>query len=56
MAGNSLEKRLQEMEIRGRIEIIQTTVWLKMARQQKIVLETLGNFPSLRLLWKIRKE
>ena len=40
MVPKGLEKRLEEVEIRGRIEIIQTTALLKLARILKRVLET----------------
>ena len=44
-----LEKRLEELEIRERIETIQTTV-LSSARIPRRIQEAKGNLPSLRFL------
>ena len=46
-----LDKRLKELEIRGRIGIIQTTA-LRLALILRRVLETRGDLLSLRLQWK----
>ena len=43
------EKRLGELEIRGRIETIQSRALFKSARILSIVPETRGNLLSLRL-------
>ena len=43
-----LEKRLEELKIRGRIETIHTTVLFISARMLRRVLKTLGDLPSLR--------
>ena len=42
-----LAQRLKNLEIRGRVETIQTTVLLRSAKIVRIVLETLGNLLSL---------
>ena len=39
---NAVDKRLEELEISGRIETIQTTVFLRWARTLRIVLEIIG--------------
>ena len=39
---NAWKKNLEELEIRGQIEIIQTTSLLRLARIQRRVLETWG--------------
>ena len=44
----SLEKRLEDLEIRGRIETIQTTALLQSARIPRRVPETRGDLLSLR--------
>ena len=46
-----LERGLEELEIRGRIETIQTTTLLRLARILGRVQETWGDFPSFRLQW-----
>ena len=46
----NLEKRLEDLEIRGRIETIQTTALLRSAGIFKRVLETRGHLQSLSLL------
>ena len=46
-------KRLEELEIRGRIDTIQTTVFLRSARILRRVLESWRNLLSLNLQWKI---
>ena len=47
-----LEKGLEDLEIRGREETIQSTLLSRLARIQRKVQETWGEFPSLRLQWK----
>ena len=44
-----LEKRLEALEIRGRIEIIPTTVFFRSVRILRRVLETLGDLLLLRI-------
>ena len=43
---------LKDLEIRGRVETIQTTALLRSARILRRVLETRGDLLSLRLKWK----
>ena len=47
-----LTKGLKDLEIRGRVETIQTTALLRTARRLRRVLETWGDFLSLKLQWK----
>ena len=47
-----LLKGLEDLEVGGRVETIQTTVLLKTARIQRRVLETWGDLLSLKLQWK----
>ena len=47
-----LLKGLEDLEIGGRVETIQTTALLKTARLLRRVLETWGDLLSLRLQWK----
>ena len=47
-----LFKGLEDLEVGGRVEIIQTTELLKTARILRRVLETWGDLLSLRLQWK----
>ena len=47
-----LIKGLENLEIKGRVETIQTTALLRSARILRKVLETWGNFLSLKLQWK----
>ena len=47
-----LIKELEDLDIRGRVEAIQTTVLLRLARILRRVLETWGDLLSLRLQWK----
>ena len=47
-----LLKGLEDLEIRGRVETIQTTTLLRTARILKRVLETWGDLLSLKLQWK----
>ena len=49
---NRLEKRLAKMEIRGKIENIQTIALLRSARILRRVLETWGDLLLLKLEWK----
>ena len=49
----SLDKRLVELEIRRRIETIQTTVLLRTLGRE---METWENLQSSRLLWKTSSE
>ena len=48
-----LVQGLGDLEIRGRVEIIQTTALLRSARILRRVLETWGDLLSLRLQWEI---
>ena len=47
-----LLKGLEDLEVGGRVETIQTTALLKMARILRRVLETWGDLLSLNLQWK----
>ena len=47
-----LLKRLEDVEIRGRVETIQTTTLFRTARILRRVLETWGDLLSLKLQWK----
>ena len=47
-----LLKGLEDLEVGGRVETIQTTVLLKTARIPRRVLETWGDLLSLNLQWK----
>ena len=47
-----LLKGLEDLEVGGRIEIIQTTALLRTARIMRRVLETWGDLLSLKLQWK----
>ena len=47
-----LLKGLEDLEISGRLETIQMTALLKMARILRKVLETWGDLLSLKLQWK----
>ena len=47
-----LLKGLEDLEVGGRVEIIQTTALLRTARILRRVLETRGDLLSLRLQWK----
>ena len=47
-----LLKCLEDLEIGGRVEIIQTTAMLRTARILKRVLDTWGDLLSLKLQWK----
>ena len=47
-----LLKGLEDLEVGGRVENIQTTALLRMARILRRVLETLGDLLSLKLQWK----
>ena len=47
-----LFKGLEDLEIGGRVETIQTTALLRTARILRRVLETWGDFLSLKLQWK----
>ena len=47
-----LLKRLEDLEIRGRVKTIQTTKLLRTARILRRVLETWGDLQSLKLQWK----
>ena len=46
---NGLQRRLEELEIRGRIEPIETTTLLRSAKILGRIQETLGDLQSLRL-------
>ena len=48
-----LVQGLQDLDIRGRVETIQTTALLRLARIPRGVLETWGDLLSLRLQWRI---
>ena len=45
-------QELEDLEIRGRVETIQTTAFLSSTRILRRVLETLGDLLSHRLEWK----
>ena len=47
-----LLKGLEDLEVSGRVETIQTTAFLRTARILRRVLETWGDFLSLKLQWK----
>ena len=47
-----LVQELEDLEIRGRVETIQTTAFLRLDRIQRKVLETWGDFLLLKLQWK----
>ena len=47
-----LLKGLEDLEVGGRVEIIQTTALLRTARILRRVLETWGDLLSLKLEWK----
>ena len=47
-----LLKDLEDLEVVGRVETIQTTALLRTARILRRVLETWGDLLSLRLQWK----
>ena len=47
-----LLKGLEDLEVRGRVETIQTTALLRTARILRRVLETWGDLLSLKLQWK----
>ena len=47
-----LLKGLEDLEVGGRVETIQTTTLLRTARILRRVLETWGDLLSLKLLWK----
>ena len=47
-----LFKGMEDLEVGGRVETIQTTALLRTARILKRVLETRGDLLSLRLQWK----
>ena len=47
-----LVQRLKVLEITGQVETIQTTTLLRSARILRRVLETWGDFLSLKLQWK----
>ena len=47
-----LQKGLEDLEVGGRVETIQTTALLRTARILRRVLETWGDLLSLRLNWK----
>ena len=47
-----LEKKLEDLGIKGRIETIQTTALLKSGRILRNVLETWGDLLPLRIQWE----
>ena len=47
-----LLKGLEDLEVGGRVEIIQTAALLRTFRMLRRVLETWGDFLSLKLQWK----
>ena len=47
-----LLKGLEDLEVGGQVETIQTTTLLRMTRILKRVLETWGDLLSLKLQWK----
>ena len=52
MITKGLLKGLEDLEVGGRVETIQTTALLKTTRILRRVLETWGDFLSLNLQWK----
>ena len=48
-----LLKELEDLEVGGQVETIQTTALLRTARILRSVLETWGDLLSLKLQWKI---
>ena len=48
----SLLKGLEDLEVGGRVEAIQTTALLRTARILRRVFETRGDLLSLKLQWK----
>ena len=48
-----LLKGLEDLEVSGMVETIQTTALLRMAKILRQVLETWGDLLSLKLQWKI---
>ena len=50
-----LLKRLEDLEVGGRVETIQMTALLRTARIVRRVLETWGDLLSLKLQWKIHQ-
>ena len=52
----NLGKTLENLEIKGRIETIQTTALLKLIRILRRVPKTWGDFLLFGLLWKTRNE
>ena len=52
MVFESFERRQEELEISGKIEIMQTTAYFRSARILRRVLETWGDLLSLKLQWK----
>ena len=48
-----LLKGLEDLEVGGRVETVQTTALVKTARILRRVLETWGDLLSLKLQWKI---
>ena len=51
-AFRTVSKNLKKLKMGGRIDIIETTVFLKSVRILRRVLETWGDLWSLRLQWK----
>ena len=51
-ATKGLLKRLENLEVGGRVETIQTTTLLRTARILRKVMETWGDLMSLKLQWK----
>ena len=51
-----LLKGLEDLEAGGRVETIQTTTLMRIARILRRVLETWGDLLSLKLLWKTLNE
>ena len=49
---NGFKRGLEELEIEGKIDPLQTRALLKSARILRRVLETWGDLSSLKLLWK----
>ena len=49
---NGLLKGLEDLQVGGRVETIQTTALLRTARILRRVLEIWGDLLSLRFLWK----
>ena len=52
IVSKGLLKGLEDVEVGGRVETIQTTTLLKTVRILRVILETAGDLLSLQLQWK----